>query len=93
MAGTYCAEIVDKSDGVVTIRLSFGDPAQNNKDCQRCARSPCFSETGRREGHQVDGPLFSAVGIAISTVSVSMFRVLLRFSTQSCKQYVCMCFP
>jgi CRISPR-associated protein Csx3 len=86
---SYCAEIVDKSEGVVTVRLCFGEPAGNDRIVRDVIEAIKALKLEGGEGIKLTGPCSVPAAIAIGHAVAHLFGFVAFFDPKLCQFVVC----
>jgi CRISPR-associated protein Csx3 len=86
---SYNAEVADKSDGVVTVRLSFGEPAQNDRIVADAIDAIAALKLEGGKGVKLDGPCSVPAAIAIGHAVAHLFGFVAFFDPKLHQFVVC----
>jgi CRISPR-associated protein Csx3 len=86
---SYTAEVVDKSDGIVTVRLSFGEPAQNDRIVKDAVEAIASLKLEGGKGIKLNGPCSVPAAIAIGHAVVHLFGYVAFFDPKLHQYVVC----
>jgi CRISPR-associated protein Csx3 len=86
---SYTAEIIDISNGVVTIRLAFGEPAQNDRIVVDAIHAIAALKLKGGRGVKLDGKCSLPAAIAIGHAVVHLFGFVAAFDPKLEKFVVC----
>ena len=86
---SYNAVIADNSDGVVTVRLSFGEPAQNDRIVKDAIQAIAVLGLEGGNGIKLNGPCSVPAAIAIGHAVAHLFGFVAFFDPKLLKFVVC----
>ena len=86
---SYLAEITDRSEGLTTVRLSFGDPAQNDTIVRDAIQAIAALELEGGRGIKLNGPCSVPAAIAIGHAVAHLFGFVAVFDPKLHKFVVC----
>ena len=88
---SYCAEIVDKSDGVVTVRLWFEkqEPAQNDRIVRDAIAAVAALDLAGGKGIKLKGPCSIPAAVAIGHAVAHLFGFVAFFDPKLEQYVVC----
>jgi CRISPR-associated protein Csx3 len=86
---SYCAQIADRSEGTVTIRLSFGDPAQNDQIVKDAIVAFGELKLQGGKGIKLTGPCTLPAAIAIGHAVAHLFGYVAFFDPKLGQYVVC----
>ena len=85
----YHAEVVEKSEGIVTIRLSFGDPAPNDRVVPDAIGAMAALKLEGGKGVKLTGPCSLPAAIAIGHAVAHLFGFVAFFDPKLGQFVVC----
>jgi CRISPR-associated protein Csx3 len=86
---SYRAEVTDNSDGIVTLRLSFGEPAQNDRIVKDAVEAIASLKLGGGKGVKLNGPCSVPAAIAIGHAVAHLFGFVAFFDPKLRHFVVC----
>ncbi len=86
---SYRAELIDQSDGVATVRLAFGEPAQNDRIVQDAIQAIAALKLEGAKGIKLNGPCSLPAAIAIGHAVAHLFGFVAFFDPKLHKFVVC----
>jgi CRISPR-associated protein Csx3 len=86
---SYFAEVVDRSDGVVTVRLSFGESAPNDQVVRDAVEAMKSLELEGGKGVKLSGPCSVPAAIAIGHSVAHLFGFVAFFDPKLSQFVVC----
>ena len=84
---SYCAEVLDRADGVVTVGLTFGQPAHNDQIVKDAIAVIAGLRLEGGKGIKLNGPCSLPAAIAIGHAVAHLFGYV-AFWDPKLKQYV-----
>jgi CRISPR-associated protein Csx3 len=86
---TYHAEVAGESNGVVTVRLSFGEPAQNNRIVMDAIEAIAALRLEGGKGVKLNGPCTVPAAVAIGHAVAHLFGFVAFFDPKLDRFVVC----
>lgn len=86
---SYNAEIVNNADGVVTVQLSFGEPAQNDRIVKDAIQAIAILSLEGGKGIKLNGPCSVPAAIAIGHAVAHLFGFVAFFDPKLHQFVVC----
>ena len=86
---SFSAEVLDRSHDIVTIRLSFGEPAQNDRIVKDAVDAIVSLKLEGGKGIKLNGPCSVPAAIAISHAVAHLFGFVAFFDPKLRQFVVC----
>jgi len=86
---SYKAEVAETNDGVVTVRLGFGEPAHNGRIVKDAVEAIAALKLGGGKGLKLTGPCSLPAAIAIGHAVAHLFGFLAFFDPKLHRYVVC----
>ena len=86
---SYRAELIDQSDGVATVRLAFGEPAQNDRIVKDAIEAIAALKLEGGKGIKLNGPCSLPAAIAIGHAVEHLFGFVAFFDPKLHQFVVC----